>query len=265
MDEPTKVSLDERAAQVYEEFFVPALFDQWAPYVADAAALVPGERVLDVACGTGVLAREAAARVAPGGRVSGLDVSEGMLAVARRKDPGIDWRLGPAEMLPFPDAEFDVVLSQFGLMFFDDRPAALREAWRVLHPGGRLAVAVWDSLERTPAYVTVVGLVEKISSPEAASALRAPFILGDTDGLKGLFAEASIDPVTVSSRESSGRFPSIESWISTDVRGWLAGLVNDEQYEALLREAERVLQEYVIEDGSVAFPMRGHIVSAVKA
>ncbi len=124
------------AAAVYEEFFVPALFQEWAYRVADAVPLRPGDRVLDVACGTGVLARAVAARVSPGGSVAGLDMNPGMLTVAGRVAPAIAWRQGAAESLPYADASFDAVVSQFGLMFFADRQTALREMMRVLAPGG---------------------------------------------------------------------------------------------------------------------------------
>jgi len=107
------------ASTAYEEFFVPALFGQWAPRVVDADSVEAGQQALDVACGTGVLAWEAATRVAPTGAVAGLDPSPGMLAVAARVAPGIEWR--PAESLHYPDQSFDAVVSQFGLMFFADR------------------------------------------------------------------------------------------------------------------------------------------------
>jgi len=135
------MSTDERgqvtksAAEVYEEFFVPALFQEWASRVTDAAGLRAGQRVLDVACGTGVLARAAAERVGPAGAVVGLDVNDGMLGVARRRAPQLEWRPGRAEALPFEDRSFDAVVSQFGLMFFEDRAAALAEAIRRSHKG----------------------------------------------------------------------------------------------------------------------------------
>jgi ubiquinone/menaquinone biosynthesis C-methylase UbiE len=126
------------AAEIYEDFFIPALFEEWAPRVADAARIQRGQRVIDVGCGTGVLARLAARRVGRSGSVVGLDVNEGILAVARRKAAAIEWHHGPAEALPFDDGVESAVVSQFGLMFFQDRRAALQEMARVLRPGGHL-------------------------------------------------------------------------------------------------------------------------------
>ena len=149
------------AATGYQDTLVPALMEEWAPRVADAAGIRPGDRVLDVACGTGVLAAEAARRAGPTGAVTGLDLSPEMLAVAARLHPTVEWRRGSGDALPFPDGSFDAVVSQFGLMFFPDQVAGLREMRRVLVPGGRLAVAVWASLADTPAYAAETDLVER--------------------------------------------------------------------------------------------------------
>ena len=111
------------AAEVYEEFFVPALFAEWPARVLQAAAVQNGDAVLDVACGTGILAREAVKRVGASGSVVGIDINEGMLAVARRKAADISWKAAPAENLPFDARSFDRVVSQFGSDVFR-RPKA---------------------------------------------------------------------------------------------------------------------------------------------
>src|SRR5262245_55399265 len=126
------------AANAYQALFVPALFGQWAPRLAELAQVKPDQRVLDVACGTGVLARELVHRMGAYGKVVGVDPSPGMLAVARRLSATVEWREGVAEALPFPDESFDAVVSQFGLMFFTDRRKAVREILRVLAHRGRL-------------------------------------------------------------------------------------------------------------------------------
>lgn len=254
------------AAEVYDEFFLPALFQEWTGRVVGAAHIEPGHRVLDVACGTGVLTLEAAGRVGPGGSVVGLDINEGMLAVARKKSPAIEWRHGQAESLAFPDDHFDAVISQFGLMFFEDRRAAIEEMTRVLRPGGRLAIAVWDSLDNTPGYAAVTNLLQRLFGDQAADALRAPYSLGDKRVLRALFQNVGLDDVRIKTDRGTARFPSVQSWMYTDVKGWtLADLLDDDQFDLLRREAERELRPFVDEDGAVSFSAPAHIVTAIKA
>ena len=266
MNDSERGQVTRSAAEVYEEFFVPALFQAWSDRVADAIALRAGDRVLDVACGTGVLTRAVAARVGPSGAAIGLDVNEGMLVVARRKAPRLDWRSGRAEALPFDNESFDAVVSQFGLMFFEDRRAALAEMMRVLQHGGRLAVAVWDSLERTPGYATVTQLLQRLFGDRVADALRAPFALGDPGALRSLFSSAGIPSATVTTVKGTARFPSIKAWIYTDVKGWtLADMIDDAQLARLLDEAEKALRPFLAADGTVAFEAPAHIVTATKS
>ena len=253
------------AAEVYEEFFLPALFQQWTSRIADAANIQPGQRVLDVACGTGVVARFVARRVGEAGSVVGLDRNEGMLAVARRKAPEIDWRYGLAEALPFESDSFDSVVSQFGLMFFENKPAALKEMFRVLRPGGKLAIAVWDRLEHSPGFSAITVLLQRLFGDRVADAMRMPFNLGDTQQLSSLFAEAGLPQADIKTLDGTAHFPSIQSWIRTDIKGWtLADMIDDDQFDLLLNEAEKELRSFVTAEGKVAFSAPAHIVTVIK-
>jgi SAM-dependent methyltransferase len=255
------------AAEVYESLFVPAEFQEWAPRLVAAARIGPGQKVLDVACGTGVLAREVARRVGPSGFVAGADANPGMLAVAARKSPEIDWRHAGAEALPFDDNFFDAVVCQFGLMFFNQQ-VALREMMRVLAPGGHLTASVWDTLEHTPAYAALVALLDRKVGPRAASALRAPFALGDRNELAALFARADMPDVDIVTQRGTARFPNVRSMVEADVRGWLpaAGIMlSESEIGEIVEEAETALGAFVTADGAVAFDSPAHIVTARKA
>ena len=257
--------VSDAAAEVYEQFFIPALFEQWTPRMADAAGLGSGQRLLDVACGTGIFARAAAELVGQEGSVVGLDVNDGMLEVARMRASAIEWRLGRAEAIPFDDQSFDVVACQFGLMFFEDQPAAISEMARVLRTPGTLVVSVWDSLEHSPGYASMTALLQRLFGDEAASAMGAPFCLGDVEVLRGLFVEAGLPEVEIHTREGTARFPSIESWVYTDIKGWtLADMIDDKQYQQLLGEAKREFLQYVTGDGTVAFPSPAHLAIVTK-
>lgn len=245
----------ETTAEVYDRLFLPSLAGPWAVRVADAARLAPGDRVLDVACGTGAVVAEAVRRVRPGGEVAGVDRSSDMLAVARRKLPDLDLREGRAEALPFEDDAVDVVTCQFGVMFFDDREAALQEVRRVLRPGGRLAVAVWEALERTPGYAALTELVERHLGAEAGVPIRAAFALGDADLVRSMLQDAGFTSVEASSVEASARFPSVDTWVEAEVRGWVGGDVGEREYEALLADARQVLARYEQPDGTVEFSL----------
>lgn len=250
------------AAEIYEEFFVPALFIDWPAHVLAAAEVQPGDRVLDVACGTGILAREAARVVGSTGSVVGVDINEAMLAVARSKASTLSWQHAAAESLPFAAASFDRVVSQFGLMFFQDAVKALSEMRRVLRPRGRMSVAVWASLEATPGYAAVAELLRELFGPDVAKSIKAPYALGDTQALNALFTAAGIEEITIQTVAGKARFTSVESWVYTDIKGWtLADVIDDEGYEKLRRAAPQKLSPFVRNDGSVAFEAPAHIVT----
>jgi SAM-dependent methyltransferase len=188
-----------------------------------------------------------------------------MLAVGRRLAPEVDWRSGRAEDLPFESGECAAVGSQFGLMFFEDRARALSEMWRVLAPGGRLAVAVWGALDETPGYSAMVELLRSLFDDEIANELKAPFCLGEVSLLRELFESAGIPNAKVETVVGTARFPSIDSWVHTDVRGWtLAERIDDEQYDLLKRRAPAALADYALKDGRVEFASPAHIVTTQK-
>ncbi len=256
------------AATAYQDQLVPALMEDWAPQVADAARIGPGDRVLDVACGTGVLTRAAAARASPGGVVTGLDLNPGMLAVARRLNPELRWQEGSAEALPFPEQAFDAVVSQFGLMFVPRPVLALQEMMRVLAPSGRLAVAVWASLADTPAYAAEVALLERLAGTAAADALRAPFALGEAKRLAELCRAAGIPDAEIGLRQGRGRFPNIRAMVEVDLRGWLplVGVpLGEDLIAEILRQAEDELRPFVDTAGAgVTFASPALLVTARK-
>ena len=254
-------------AEVYDTQFVPALFAQWGPRVVEAAAIAPGQHVLDVGCGTGVLACAAAERAGVDGSVEGLDANAQMLAVARRKPCRVQWHHGRAEAMPFESERFDAVVSQFALMFFESKPTAIAEMLRVLRPRGRLAVAVWDSLERAPGYYALTELLRQLFGAEIATALQAPFTLGETRDLKRLLSDAGAVEVQVQTQPGSVCFASIDAVVSTEHACiWtLGGLLDEQQFKLLRERAHSALRPFVQSDGSVRFECPAHIVTATKA
>ncbi len=263
MGESERGQVSANAAKVYEEFYLPGLFAEWTPRVIDAAKIQSGQRVVDVACGTGVLAQAVADRVGTTGLTVGVDINEGMLNIARKKAPEIEWHQAPAEALPLDDDNYDRVVCQFGLMYFDDQRAALKEMMRVLRPGGNLAIVVWDKLEHSPAYYAEEQLFQRVLGEEYAD--ESPYSLGDLQVLQQLLASAGIFDVKIQTHEGTAQFSSIDDWIYTDVKGWtIDEAIEDEKYERLLQEARQELASFVTPEGTVAFSTPAHIVTASK-
>lgn len=204
--------LDGSAPELYQRYLVPAMTALWAADLADRAALRPGERALDVACGTGVVARVAAERLGPGGRVAALDINAGMLAVARSLPPvsgaPIEWHEGTALALPFPEAAFDVVLCQLGLQFLPDRAAALAQMRGVLAPGGRLALSVFGPIEHNPATHALADALDRHLGPGASAAKRTEHALADAGALRALVERAGFADVAIDTASRQVRFAS---------------------------------------------------------
>jgi len=264
MDEQFQSQLD--AAAKFEEHFVPALFDQWTDLVTSTAHVDTGQRVLDVACRTGCLAREAHRKVSPGGHVIGVDLNEAMIAVASKIAPEIEWKVAAADRLPFEDGAFDAVVNQFGLPYFKDRIAGLREMRRVLKNGGCMSVAAWEALENVPAYAILIALLQYLVGKRAADVLRVPFALGNPDDLRRVFSDAGME-VEISAHQGTARHPSVRAWVLTDVKAWFPlvdVVLKPEEYASLIDEAEHALHAFVKPNGTVVFPIGVHVASFVK-
>ena len=265
MSDAKRGQVSNSATQIYDEFFVPALFQEWTEPVLDAVQVTEGQLILDVACGTGVLARSAAVRSGDARTVSGIDINGGMLDVARQSNPDINWLESPAENLPFDDNYFDAVVSQFALMFFRDRSKAIQEMLRVLKPSHHLAIAVWGELKDTPGYAKMVELLLRLFGEEAANGIRAPYNLGDKKVLTSVLNDAGVIDYRINTMTGTAQFPSIEDWMFTDIKGWvLADSIDDDGYQQLLSEAQKEMQAFVLENGRVAFNAPAHIISITK-
>jgi SAM-dependent methyltransferase len=248
---PGQFQLEGDAAERYERWTVPFLLGPWAPGLLDLAALRVGERVLDVATGTGVVARLAARRVAPAGTVTGLDLNQGMLEVARRLPlpPGltIDWRQGSAVILPFADGAFEVVLCQQGLQFFPDRPKALGEMRRVLTSAGRVAVSVWTG--PSPYSSALREGLERYVGTEAAISGAVARSLGDAEELRSLLRGAGFSDVAVHHIRMTLRLPTPEEFVLRHLSAIpAAGLVaaaGEEARAALVAHMKEATRAYV--------------------
>jgi ubiquinone/menaquinone biosynthesis C-methylase UbiE len=254
------------AAEIYQRELVPAVFGPWGPRVVEVAALRPGMRVLDVACGTGLVARLAAEAVGVDGRVAALDLNPAMLAVASElpavEAAPIEWVEGDAQSLPFAEASFDVVSCQLGLQFFPDREGALREMKRVLVPGGRAVVMVWREIDRAPGFAALAAALDRMISADAGRLMRAPFALSDAGELSRLLERAGFRDCAIRAETGNVRFASAAMFVGSYIGGSpLAPIVATAPapaYEELVSEVERALDP-LIEQGSLSFPIAAHL------
>ncbi|HUK61494.1 MAG TPA: methyltransferase domain-containing protein [Stellaceae bacterium] len=212
-------------AALYDRHLGPLLF---APYAADLAARVArlgGSRILETAAGTGIVTRALAAALPKGVEIVATDLNEPMLAyAAKATNAAIDWRPADAAALPFADGSFDIVVCQFGVMFFPDKLRGFREAWRVLRPGGTFLFNVWDRIEANEAAHLVAETVVNLFPHDPPRFLaRTPHGYHDVVPLKAEleragFRDISVETVVRRGRASSYRDPAIGLCLGTPMR-----------------------------------------------
>lgn len=255
-------------SEIYQSIFVPAMMGEWPLQVIALTFPQPGEHVLDIACGTGALTRCVAKSLGPSGRVVGLDLSPEMLAVARtiaphgRQSASIEWQEGDANALPFESETFDVAYCAFGLMFFLDRVAALKEMWRVLKQGGRLALSVWGPIGGCPGQKAIHESWERHFGADEAAGFLQQHVLGDHVMVYSIVREAGFREISVQLRTGMVRWQSPEQLVRSC--GALSGTSADEATRnALIDEVSTALQPYVTADG-LAYPIEAILASARK-
>jgi ubiquinone/menaquinone biosynthesis C-methylase UbiE len=257
------------AVEFYDRY-VRLIMEPWVRCLIDVAALKPAERVLDVACGTGFVARRAAQYVGGDGRVVGVDLNAGMVAAGRAasgRDAStiVEWRTGDAAALPFEKGVFDVVLCQQGVQFFPDRLQALREMRRVLRLGGRLAFTVWSAIGDAPYQAALADALARHVSPEAGSMARAPHALHDAVELHGLVASAGFRNVRVRPTIETTKLPLPKEFVpghfaALPMAETIARLLPDRR-AALIEDITEALRPY--EEGDhLTVPAGVHVVTA---
>jgi ubiquinone/menaquinone biosynthesis C-methylase UbiE len=265
--------LDGSAPELYEKYLVPAITAKWADDLVARAQPCAGEQVLDVACGTGVVARLASRRMRQG-CVIGLDLNKGMLAVARTlssEGAPMEWIDGSALDLPFPAGKFDLVLCQLGLQFFPDQGRALREMYRVLSPSGRVALSVYSPIKRTPGANAFVSALDRVLGPTASRIKRSEHSFNAPDDLRDLLTGAGFSKVEVYTVVQQITFPSVLDYVrfqllATPMVALLSDRTEDDR-QAVIRmiasETASFSDQATLEGGGFSFQQEAYVGTAL--
>ncbi len=246
--------------------FILKFMEGWTDDLILSAHCRDGDRVLDVACGTGIVANRVNSVSRRLCTITGIDLNEGMLTVART-NPQIEWRQGSASELPFEESEFDVVLCQQGLQYFPDRSAAMREMARVLAPGGRLAVSVWGALERQSFQAALADGVVTFLGPDAGVAFELASSLSSVEELRHLAENAGLPDARVRIEHRTLRYPIPARMVSgfmgaTPVTAQFLAM-SDDRKQAFVDHVVKRLASY-IDDAGLAALQENHILTASK-
>jgi SAM-dependent methyltransferase len=261
-------------ADLYETYFVPGMFRPLTRAVLPLAGVKEGERVLDLACGTGIVARQLAPVVGASGRLVALDLRQAMLDVASKLTvpygAAIEWTQGDATRLHLGSDAFDVVICQQGLQFFPDRPAALSEVKRVLRDDGRVVLALWDALEKQSMWREVLEVELRHFAALGVPAADAvtPFSLNDEDKVRALLEGAGLRDVTIAHETIEADFAA-EGLVAISAKAYAAVMpqiakdpVAFQAYvDAVVRDADDIVKRFTT-DGRARFPMQTLLVTA---
>jgi ubiquinone/menaquinone biosynthesis C-methylase UbiE len=238
----------------YERFFVPVIGRPLAVDLVEQADLQVRQNVLDVACGTGIVARLAYEKVGTDGCVSGLDINPGMLAVARSVSEFIDWHEAGAEAIPIPEDTFNVVFCQMGLQFMEDKAAALKEMRRVLAPGGYLFINVPGPIAEP--FVLMADALKNYIGEKAAGFVSSVFSLYDSDEIKELASRAGFRNIQINTYKKELHLPKIEEFLWQYIQSTpLADVVSEADEASCMALEKNVAKRWqsISENGSVVY------------
>ena len=254
-------------SEIYEQYMVPAIFGRWSRALLFVVDPQPGERVLDLACGTGVVARMAKQMVQPGGEVIGVDFNGAQIATARTIDSSIDWREGDAGSLSFADQDFDLVVCQQGFQFFPDRLQAVKEMHRILKPDGRVGITVWSCIEKNPGYQALAHALGKTVGSSAAGLLDELFAFPSSDEVGRFFADGGFSDAIVETYQIDAVFSSAEEFTRAIAVGSIIRRTDahfsEETLDLITADVAAELAPYLGDDG-LKFPMEAHLLTATK-
>ncbi|MDN5001278.1 methyltransferase domain-containing protein [Bradyrhizobium sp. GCM10027634] len=261
--------MDASAPELYERYLVPAITSVWASDLLDRILPSGSESMLDIACGTGVVARLAKLR-GHTGRLVGIDLNTAMLAVAREKSSAVEWIEGSALDLPFDANSFDVVLCQLGLQFFPDRPLALKEMVRVLKPGGRAGMSVYSAIEKTPAAHAFVQALDNWLGKSASLTKRSEHLSCDQQEVGVWAKQAGFDVVDVVAVTKQITFPSILDYVRFQLTATpMAALLKDKgepererMIASIADDAASRLDHSMLAGGKLTFPQESFVIAA---
>ena len=248
----------------YDRCMGPAQFDVFAADLAGRLPARPAGDVLELACGTGLVTRRLRARLDPAVRLVATDISRPMLDHARGKlaDPKpVEWREADACKLPFADGEFGAVVCAFGIMFVPDRAIALREARRVLKPGGRLLFNVWDAIEQSPHAAICAQVIESLFPGDPEMRFRLPYDMGSTSLLRELLKEAGFEKAKIETKRLPLGAVSARTLATGQIRGTPRSLLIEKRGVALDTVIDKVAAALAAAGG--ADPYRGHAQAIV--